>query len=160
MRNVPNIGYIADPYREKLSLFQYLKSPFGAQTAQGHIPHLSPWEMICTVHREKLIPRVSWKPSASSESPANGTQTTAGYWNIPKLTQLCFQRNYKAKKRTKDDILWGFLCGFNHTANALEEGERERDLWREKVSLSPSSALFRHRMKSHFVGWLENDAAT
>lgn len=156
MRNVPNMGYMADPYREKLSLVQYLKSPIGAQTAQGHIPHLSPREMICTAHREKLIPGCHGNQNHQPTEPKLQPDT-----EISQNSHNCvFRGTTRPKNRQRTTFFEVFLCGFNHTANASEEGERERDLWREKVSLSSSSALFRRRMKSHFVGWLENDAAT
>lgn len=71
-----------------LSFFPYLKSPFGAQTAQGHIPHLSPREMI----REKLIPRASWKPNHQPMASADPKLQKYGD-AAPKTVEM----NYKAK---------------------------------------------------------------
>lgn len=134
---IPEWNYLCEckcGYREKLSLFQYLKSPFGAQTAQGHIPHLSPWEMI----QRKINSQAVMETRITSQWNRKLQPETEISQNSHNCVFRGATRPENGQRTTFSEV---FLCGFNHTADALEEGEREGDLWREK-SLSLHPRLF------------------
>lgn len=105
---------------------------------------------------EKLIPRASWKPN-------HQPMVSAG----PKLQKYgdaapkpVWRRTTRPKKPHKGRHSWLFRgCFLWFRSNCQRKAQRERDLWSTEQVSRPSVSLFL-RMKSHFVGWLENDAAT
>lgn len=110
------------------SFFQYLKSPFGALTAQGHIPHLSPWEMIRTAHWEILIPRASWKPDRQPMASSDPKLQKYGD-AAPKTVWRWTTRPKKTHKGRHSSLFKGCFLWFRSNRQCHVKRQREREIY-------------------------------
>lgn len=123
--------YIMSPTGENLtdsqlalSFFTVSEISVRSAEAQGHIPHLSPWEMI----REKLIPRASWKPN---HQPITSTGPKLQKYGdaAPKPVWRQTTRPKKMHKSWHSWLFRGCFLWFRSNCQRKAQREREREIY-------------------------------
>ncbi len=115
-----------------LSFFTVSEISVRSAEAQGHIPHLSPWEMI----REKLIPRASWKPN---HQPMTSTGPKLQKYGdaAPKPVWRWTTRPKKTHKSWHSCLFRGCFLWFRSNCQRKAQRERERERFmKHRASLS------------------------